>query len=94
MGIRTRGITRSILKAIFSEDSPTTRETSLLSLILNLFSLFQLVLTRFCGDIFHRLRSEVWEIDDEEYRESFRGGKLNSVGDLGYSGSVSTLHIQ
>ncbi|KAF2083331.1 SAICAR synthase-like protein [Saccharata proteae CBS 121410] len=90
MGLRNNRISRSIVRAIFRD--PEHQQRSLLARILSLFALFQLALTRFNAAVFKKLRNEVWGLDEEEYRESFRsGGKkggLNPVGDLGYSGST------
>jgi hypothetical protein len=44
------------------------------------------------------LRTETWGIDEADYKESFRGEDqddlLRPVGDLGYSGSVSSPAVQ
>jgi len=91
MGRRDNLISKSILQAIFRD--PKTAKRTFLSRIFAFFTLFQLSLARYKNELFKRLRNEVWEMDEDEYRESFRGqdrkGKLKSVGDLGYSGSVS-----
>lgn len=97
MGRRQRLISTSILRAIFvtkpvSNDEPA--RPGLLARILAFFSIFQLTLVRYRNEIFRKLRNESWQIEEEEYKESFRSpskGKrtdLKSVGDLGYSGSV------
>ncbi|KAF2135959.1 uncharacterized protein K452DRAFT_362854 [Aplosporella prunicola CBS 121167] len=90
MGIRDTRISWSILRALFNDNDHDNR--GLLARILSFFALFQLVLARFCGTAFKRLRKDAWGLDEDEYRESFRmadkRGKLNSVGDLGYSGST------
>ncbi|EKG18035.1 Phosphatidylinositol-4-phosphate 5-kinase core [Macrophomina phaseolina MS6] len=97
MGLRTNRISKAILRAIFNEGrddttSPNARP-SLLARILAFFSLFAIALRRFRAADFTRLRRDAWHLDDAEYRESFRladrrGGALNPVGDLGYSGST------
>jgi hypothetical protein len=90
MGIRDNLISRSILRAIFKD--PHTDKRTVLSRIFAFFTFFQLSLARYKDEVFKKLRDDVWEMDEAEYRESFRGqdrtGKLKSVGDLGYSGSV------
>lgn len=91
MGLRTNRISRSILRAIFRDDA--NDERSLLARLFALFALFQLALQRFRALDFRRLRQEVWQLDNDEYRESFRSpnrraGALKPVGDLGYSGST------
>lgn len=93
MGYRDRKISISILAAIFPSTDRAT--LSLLARILAFFSLFQLVLTCYKASIFAYLRAELWQLDEDEYRESFRRTNdkeagLKAVGDLGYSGSVRT----
>lgn len=106
MGRRQRLISTSILRAIFVTKPVNNEEDaqpSLFARILAFFSFFQLSLARYRVRIFKKLRNESWQIDEDEYTESFRSptkGKrtdLKSVGDLGYSGSVriygtNTLH--
>lgn len=90
MGRRDNLIGRSILHAIFRD--PHTEKRTILSRIFAFFTFFQLRLARYKDELFSKLRDDVWQMDEGEYRESFRGqdkqGKLKSVGDLGYSGSV------
>ncbi|OCK85441.1 SAICAR synthase-like protein [Lepidopterella palustris CBS 459.81] len=96
MGWRQRYISKSILIAIFhSPDNPSNKPPSLLACILAFFSTFQLTLSRYKAALFKKLRNDVWKIDEDEYKESFRSGKrkngsggLISKGDLGYSGST------
>jgi hypothetical protein len=86
-------ISTSILRAIFRYNA-TDEHPGLLARILAFFSFFYIALARYRADLFKRLRNEVWQIDEDEYTESFRSpskGKrtdLISIGDLGYSGSV------
>jgi hypothetical protein len=90
MGRRDDLISKSILRAIFN--NTTDDKLSLLSRIFAFFSLFQITLSRYREAIFKELRTDHWQLDEDEYRESFRPldrkGKLKSIGDLGYSGSV------
>jgi hypothetical protein len=71
-----------------------TAHPGLFARILAFFSIFQLTLARYRDQIFKNLRNEIWQIEEEEYIESFRSPSkekrtdLKSVGDLGYSGSV------
>jgi hypothetical protein len=97
MGRRQRLISSSILRAIFVTKPVSNDETAnpgLLARILAFFSIFQLTLARYRDQIFQKLRNESWQIEEEEYTESFRSQSkhkrtdLKSVGDLGYSGSV------
>lgn len=93
MGRRQRLVSTSILRAIFRY-KPSDKPPSLIARILAFFSFFYIALSRYRAAIFKKLRNEVWQIDEDEYIESFRSpskGKktdLVSIGDLGYSGSV------
>lgn len=90
MGRRQRLVSRSILNAIFHDNDG--RKRGRLARILAFFSLFSLQLVRYKTELFRKLRAEVWILDENEYKESFRKadkkGTLIAVGDLGYSGSV------
>jgi hypothetical protein len=97
MGYRDRLISTSILRAIFrAKPAPNDEEAQpgLLARILAFFAIFSLSLSRYRAQLFKKLRSETWEIEEEEYKESFRSPSkskrtdLVAVGDLGYSGSV------
>lgn len=90
MGRRDTLISRSILDAIFQDRH--SEDSSFLSRVFGFFTLFNIALSRYERELFKSLRVRDWEFDEDEYRESFRSadkkGKLNPVGDLGYSGSV------
>ncbi|KAK8166372.1 hypothetical protein IWX90DRAFT_211239 [Phyllosticta citrichinensis] len=91
MGFRDARISRSIIRAIFHQTNP--KDATLVGRILAFFSFLQLLLIRFRPRVFDHLRKDVWKLDEDEYRESFRsadksGGALKPVGDLGYSGST------
>jgi len=90
MGRRDTLISNSILHAIFKDRCDDKK--TLLGRILAFFFIFQLTLFRYKAGLFRKLRTEIWQIDEEEYTESFKGsGKqaaLKAIGDLGYSGSV------
>lgn len=96
MGRRQRLISTSILRAIFNPNltGDTDQQPGLLARIFAFFAVFQLTLSRYRAALFKKLRNEIWQIEEEEYTESFRSpskGKrtdLISIGDLGYSGSV------
>lgn len=96
MGRRQRLISTSILSAIFqtSKTGDRDKRISFLGRLFAFFSVFSLALSRYRAELFKYLRNTIWEIEEEEYTESFRSpskGKrtdLISVGDLGYSGSV------
>jgi len=96
MGKRDNLISKSILSSIFRDSSQDKR--TILSRILAFFSFFNLKLARYKEDTFRGLREETWEVDEEEYKESFRqtskdGKGLEAVGDLGYSGSVCSFEL-
>lgn len=97
MGRRDRLISTSILRAIFRSSSAQDNDDprpGVFARILAFFSLFSLSLARYRASLFKKLRNETWEIEEEEYTESFRSPSrsqqtdLVAVGDLGYSGSV------
>ncbi|KAF1978130.1 SAICAR synthase-like protein [Bimuria novae-zelandiae CBS 107.79] len=96
MGRRQRLISKSILRAIFSPKKAygTDERPSLLARILAFFAIFNLSLARYRASLFRKLRNEIWGIEEEEYKESFRSPSHNkrtnlvAVGDLGYSGST------
>lgn len=94
MGKRQQWISSSIIRAVFYDIQADNRSTVLLR-ILSFFSIFKLLLARFEAALFKKLRSEVWQLDEDEYHTSFSSAKsregLKAVGDLGYSGSVYSL---
>ena len=99
MGRRQRLISTSILRAIFkpSYAENNQQQPGLLARIFAFFAVFQLALSRYRAAVFKKLRNQIWQIEEEEYTESFRSpskGKrtdLIAIGDLGYSGSVLFL---
>lgn len=88
---RQKAISRSVQRALFRREYP---KTSLIKRILAFFRIFYLTLIRYEQDLFQQLRTQVWDLSDEEYFSSFKGDRkspaLVSMGDLGFSGSVST----
>jgi hypothetical protein len=90
MGQRDTLVSRAILDAVFRDKKDD--KTTLLHRILAFFTFFRVTLSRYQADLFTALRGDAWKEDEDEYRESFRRGhregKLQSIGDLGYSGSV------
>lgn len=90
MARRLRAICKSIIRAIASD--ATADKKTLRARIKAFFSLLSIVLARFKWDLWRGLRAETWDLDEREYKESFRiaepEGKLIPIGDLGYSGSV------
>ncbi|KAF2753324.1 SAICAR synthase-like protein [Pseudovirgaria hyperparasitica] len=90
MGYREKTISKSILDAIFLDKQDPSR--GILTRIFVFFSFFHLALQRFSPSQFKKLRTESWQLDEEEYKESFRRaarqGQLSPIGDLGYSGST------
>lgn len=99
MGRRQRLISTSILRAIFHY-KPAAKPASLLARILAFFSVFYIALSKYRAETFRKLRNDIWEIDEDNYTESFRSPSkskrtdLISIGDLGYSGSVRRHYSQ
>jgi hypothetical protein len=101
MGRRDRLISSSILRAIFQtgskQDDEDEARPGLVARIVAFFAIFSLALSRYRGRLFKKLRGETWQMEEEEYTESFRSPSKNkrtdlvAVGDLGYSGSVCSF---
>ncbi|CAM1511809.1 Fc.00g093220.m01.CDS01 [Cosmosporella sp. VM-42] len=100
MKIRSSRISASIQRAI-SQAFWTNKKKSLIDIILSFFAFFKLWLTRYRPADFLSLREDVWKLDEEEYKDSFKPSsqegstkgkehesELVPVGDLGYSGST------
>ncbi|KAF2404336.1 SAICAR synthase-like protein [Trichodelitschia bisporula] len=89
MGQREVSVCKSILRAIFHDYKD---KRTLLLRIFAFFTFFQIRLARYREELFKKLRTDIWGLDENEYRESFRSherkGKLKAMGDLGYSGST------
>lgn len=93
---REQTIARSIVKAITNDDRREARSAfkKLISAIAAFFALYALVLVRYRNDLFHSLRTETWIIDETAYERTFDDeDKLETTGDMGYSGSVSLEEI-
>lgn len=97
MGRRDRLVSISITRAIFPTQPAHDDEGPRLGLFARIwafFAIFSLPLVRYRASLFERLRSDAWEMEEEEYLESFRSSTkskrtdLVAVGDLGYSGST------
>ncbi|KAI5463670.1 hypothetical protein BGZ63DRAFT_484685 [Mariannaea sp. PMI_226] len=95
MKIRSARISASIAKAILRRYGQSTK--SRLRAILSFFRFFKLFLACFRAIDFIALRHDVWQLDEEEYVNSFRAAgdmldqaaaQLVPMGDLGYSGST------
>jgi hypothetical protein len=93
MGRRDNLISKSILRAVFGDH--TDDKKTIIGRILAFFSIFHITLSRYKQQVFKELRIDIWKLNEDEYRESFRSpdkhGKLECIGDLGYSGSVCSL---
>ncbi|RAK93165.1 SAICAR synthase-like protein [Aspergillus costaricaensis CBS 115574] len=87
---RQKALSKSIQLALFRD--PATFRKTLIGRILAFFSIFYIKLFRYGSNLFRKLRSETWEIDENEYKASFRDEKktvpLKPMGDLGMSGST------
>ena len=70
MGRRDTLISKSILRALFHE--PEQDKRTLIARILAFFALLELRLQRYKAAIFKDLRSSTWELNEDEYIESFR----------------------
>ncbi|EAU38153.1 conserved hypothetical protein [Aspergillus terreus NIH2624] len=90
MGRRQTALSRSIQRALFRD--PDTFRKTLIGRILAFFSLFYIKLIRYGHKTFRTLRNDVWQIDEAEYRASFRSEDcthpLTPMGDMGFSGST------
>lgn len=94
---RLQAIARSIVQAIVNgtkkrRNSPLALIFTLLSTI---FSFYELPLHRHRPDVFGELRQDYWDVREDDYVASFRAdegekpeGVLNTMGDMGFSGSV------
>ncbi|RBR05522.1 uncharacterized protein FIESC28_11333 [Fusarium coffeatum] len=89
MKIRSSRISVSIANAICRRHGSSKK--GLIKSIIAFFRLFRLLLSRYRSVDFLALRKEVWQIDEDEYAQSFETDTKESlvpVGDLGYSGST------
>ncbi|KAH6624178.1 hypothetical protein B0J18DRAFT_427504 [Chaetomium sp. MPI-SDFR-AT-0129] len=96
---RKEKIARSLVTAITKTTQTAKRARSPLALILGLFSalfsLYQLTLRKIRPADFSRLRREHWEVNDDDYTQSFQPEDdedqerpLKAIGDMGFSGST------
>ncbi|PWY71688.1 SAICAR synthase-like protein [Aspergillus heteromorphus CBS 117.55] len=87
---RQTALSKSIQLALFRD--PATFRKTLIGRILAFFTLFYIKLFRYRSTLFQTLRDGVWEIDEAEYKASFRNENktvpLKLIGDLGMSGST------
>ncbi|KAI0475577.1 SAICAR synthase-like protein [Xylariaceae sp. FL0804] len=91
MNRRQKLIARSIVHAILTVryDGRSAHRPSILARALRLFRLYWLTFRLVQPDLFRALRG-VWEVEDEDYKASFGGGRaaLQALGDMGFSGST------
>jgi hypothetical protein len=87
---RQKAISRSVQRALFRD--PGSFKRNILQRILAFFRIFYITLLRYEQELFHKLRTEIWSLSEEDYVSSFLSDKktvpLVSMGDLGFSGSV------
>ncbi|EAL93699.1 hypothetical protein KXW98_008822 [Aspergillus fumigatus] len=87
---RHSALAKSIQLALFRD--PKAFRKSLLGRILAFFSIFYIRLIRYRDELFRKLRNDVWEIDEVEYKACFFSENktlpLKPMGDLGLSGST------
>lgn len=99
---RQEYIARSVVRALTNGSGLEKRSQNALAWLLALFgaffSLYQLALRKIRPADFSSLRREHWELSDRDYLDSFQTSESNnkedvlkSIGDMGFSGSVSTL---
>ncbi|PYH49157.1 phosphatidylinositol phosphate kinase family protein [Aspergillus saccharolyticus JOP 1030-1] len=88
---RHAALSSSIQRAIFRD--PASFRKTLIGRFLAFFTILYIKLIRYGHVQFQKLRNEVWQIDEEEYKASFRNDSkktvpLKPMGDLGLSGST------
>ncbi|KAK2606229.1 hypothetical protein QQS21_003400 [Conoideocrella luteorostrata] len=107
MGAHTRrsaAITRAISRGLDGENEHAEQGkwSRAVKRVIEFFSIFHLDLDRYRGDDFYALRHDFWDLDEDEYIESFRSRagddardagqqsdeRLIPAGNLGYSGST------
>lgn len=92
---RQHHLNKAILRAVTSDSALTP---GCFTRFLSFFQIFAVKLIRCGADYMLQLRGDIWRIDEKDYRASFGAGQgpgtvvLESVGDLGYSGSVRTRY--
>lgn len=88
---RQSALTKSIQSGLLRE--PDKSKKTAWGRFLAFFTFHRIKLVRHELQLFAQLRKEVWNFDEDEYQASFRttSGQppLKTMGDLGYSGSVS-----
>lgn len=89
---RESALTKSIQNGVLRD--PDRFRTSCGARVMAFFTIRRIKLVRFEGHLFTGLRREVWNFNEDEYQASFHTSSgqqpLKAIGDLGYSGSVST----
>lgn len=93
---RESALTKSIQAGVLRD--PDRFQKSCWERMTAFFMISRIKLVRFESHLFIRLRREVWNFNEDEYQASFHtvSGQqpLKSVGDLGYSGSVSQRSLK
>jgi hypothetical protein len=93
---RQAEISKSIHRALL-KDPDRVKKGNIIAGLLAFFAIWKIRLMPIAAALFQRLRNDVWKIDENEYRNSFRYEKgesrIEPMGDLGYSGSVSILTL-
>jgi hypothetical protein len=91
-----RSVVRAIVKTNGAKRGPRNPLALLLALFSAFFSLYQLILRKIRPADFANLRRKHWSVGDEDYVRSFQNEEgevaeesLKSIGDMGFSGSVS-----
>lgn len=96
---RKEAIARSVVRAITrrrpTQDRSANRLGRILALFSAFFSLYQLPLHKIRPVEFQNIRSEHWNVNDDDYVAAFLNEErdaaaLRGMGDMGFSGSVSS----
>lgn len=100
---RIESIARSIVHTIVHGAKNRSRSKPLawiLTIIATIFSFYELPLHKHRPDLFKDLRERYWRLREDDYIESFTSDEvskpedmLDKLGDMGFSGSVSTRHL-
>ncbi|TKX18865.1 phosphatidylinositol-4-phosphate 5-kinase-like protein 3 [Elsinoe australis] len=95
---RQKSIARCVVRGITRDTSSEANKTSSIGRVLAafaaLFALYQVPLDKYKPEVFAKLRHDSWSIDEAGYVDSFitedkkDGAALQTMGDMGFSGST------
>lgn len=99
---RQKSIARCVVRGITRDTSSEANKKSSIGRVLAafaaLFALYQVPLDKYKPEAFAKLRRDSWSIDEAGYVDSFitedkkDGAALQTMGDMGFSGSVSASY--